>query len=223
MPAKPTAQVAPRPKRERKGNAARRRRQILDATARSIVANGLSRTTLATVAEEAGLSQGVAVFYFETKHGLLTEVLRDQYVKYETLWKKTLAQASEDPVSQLVAIVRADFDKRICNPRTLSLWFAFWGEQSFTPNYGDIAQEFDQRRTEAISDICNRLLPGESGRAADIADLIDTLIDGYWQYMHLYAAQYDRAASLARVMRFIRDQLPEHRAALDHVAAGASG
>lgn len=221
MPAKRTAQVAPRPKRERKENADRRRRQILDATARSIVVNGLSRTTLATVAEEADLSQGVAVFYFENKHGLLTEVLRDQYSKYETLWRKTLTQAPDDPVSQLVAIVKADFDKRICNPKTLSLWFAFWGEQRFTPNYGDIAQEFDQRRAEAISNICNQLMPGEPDRASEIADLIDTLIDGYWQYMHLYAAQYDRADSLERVFRFIRNQLPEHRAALYRAMSGA--
>ncbi len=220
MPAKPTPQAASRPKRERKENAARRRRQLLDATARSIVANGLSRTTLATVADEADLSQGVAVFYFETKHRLLTEVLRDQYAKYETLWNKTLAQAADDPVSQLVAIVKADFDKRICNPSTLSLWFAFWGEQSFTPIYSDIAQEFDQRRTEAILGICTRLIPTDPDRAAEIADFIDTMIDGYWQYMHLYAAQYDRGKSLARVFRFIGMQLPEHRAALDRATAG---
>ena len=54
-----------RPRKERKENADKRRRQVLDATYRSIVSHGLAKTTLATVADEAGLSQGVAVFYFK--------------------------------------------------------------------------------------------------------------------------------------------------------------
>ena len=39
-----------RPRKERKENADRRRRQLLDAARRSILKNGLARTTLATVA-----------------------------------------------------------------------------------------------------------------------------------------------------------------------------
>ena len=41
-----------RPRKERKENADRRRRQLLDATRRSIAANGLQRTTFDTVADD---------------------------------------------------------------------------------------------------------------------------------------------------------------------------
>ena len=83
---------AGKPRKERKENADRRRRQLLDATRRSIVAHGLARTTLATVAVEAGLSQGVAVFYFASKTGLLTETMRDMYRSYEENWQAALRQ-----------------------------------------------------------------------------------------------------------------------------------
>ena len=71
--------TATRPRKERAENAAKRRRQIIEATQRSIVKNGLSGTTLATVSAEAGLSQGVAVFYFKNKQTRRGEALRHQY------------------------------------------------------------------------------------------------------------------------------------------------
>jgi TetR/AcrR family transcriptional repressor of bet genes len=79
-----TTDISPlaKPRKERKANADKRRLQLLDATLRSIAINGLSKTTLATVAAEAGLSQGVAVFYFKSKTGLLTEALREHYQRY---------------------------------------------------------------------------------------------------------------------------------------------
>ena len=45
-----------RPRKERAENAEKRRGQIIDATCRSIVRNGLSGTTLASVSAEADLS-----------------------------------------------------------------------------------------------------------------------------------------------------------------------
>ena len=62
-----------RPRKERKENADRRRRQLLDATRRSIAACGLQRTTFDTVADQAGLSRSIAGFYFKSKTGLLAE------------------------------------------------------------------------------------------------------------------------------------------------------
>ena len=67
--------AAARPRKERSENAAMRRGQLIKAALNSIVKNGLPGTTLATVAREAGLSQGVAVFYFQTKEGLLAAAL----------------------------------------------------------------------------------------------------------------------------------------------------
>jgi TetR/AcrR family transcriptional regulator, transcriptional repressor of bet genes len=210
----------PRERKERKANADRRRRQILDATCRSIAANGLSRTTLATVAAEAGLSQGVAVFYFKSKDGLLAEALRDLYQVYETTWQGALAAAPDEPAAQLVAILRADYDDAVCNPETLSVWFAFWGEQSFTPRYAEITREYDHRRSAAIRDACLRLLPGARDRALCLAEWIDTLTDGYWQHLHIRSGAFDKAAALAGAIGLLCALMPE-RADDIRAAAGA--
>ena len=201
-------------RKERKQNADRRRRQLLDATRRSIVTHGLARTTLATVAAEAGLSQGVAVFYFTSKTGLLIATMRDMYQSYEENWRSALRGASEDPRSQLLALISADFDARVCSPETLSVWFAFWGEQSFTPQYREIARAFDASRTSAIVQVCQALLPGELKRALKLAQWVDTLTDGYWQHLHLYAGEYEANAMREEAIGFLRAFLPEHFADL---------
>ncbi len=181
-----TRAKAPRPRKERKENADRRRRQLLEATVRSVVVHGLAKTTLATVAEESGLSQGVIAFYFKNKGGLLTEALRYIYTQYEENWTSMLEAAEADDVQKLVALIRADFSPAICNHEMLSVWYSFWGEQKYTPQYAEIAQEYDQRRREELQRICRRILPPEEVLNADqVAEWIDTLTDGYWQKLHL--------------------------------------
>jgi len=208
-----------RPRKERKENAERRRRQILDATARSIVNHGLQRTTLATVADEAGLSQGVAVFYFKSKNGLLTEALRDLYMAYEHHWVSALAKVDDTPVAKLVALVKADFDPQVCSSEILSVWFAYWGEQKFTPQYAAVTREFDLRRQSMVKAIFRDLLPQEPARAANCSEWLETLTDGYWQHLHLLPEQGQRSDKLAGSLRFLCAQLPEHSDAIMECAA----
>ncbi|MFT7594454.1 MAG: TetR/AcrR family bet gene transcriptional repressor [Paracoccaceae bacterium] len=204
-----------RARKERKQNADMRRQQLLDATLRSIVTNGLTKTTLATVAAEAGLSQGVAVFYFKSKTGLLTETLREQYERYEDNWKTTLANAGPDPLDQLIAVIKADFAPSVCNPEALSVWFAFWGEQKFTPQYAEISAKFDHSRAVAIRNICRELLGGDMAAQADgIADWIDTMTDGFWQKLHLSPNDVNRKDAIEKSLAFVAHLMPEQVARL---------
>ncbi len=185
-----------KPRKERKENAERRRRQLLDAARRSILAHGLARTTLATVADEAGLSQGVAVFYFISKSGLLTETLRDLYEGYEALWTSALNAAGPDPRDRLLALLGADFRAEACGPDVLPLWFAFWGELRFTAQYAEVAEAFDARRREVLVDIWAELLPeGGIAGAGQMAEWMETLTDGYWQRLHLAPTEFNRSGA----------------------------
>lgn len=187
-----------KPRKERKANADRRRRQVLDAARRSILAHGLARTTLATVATEANLSQGVAVFYFTTKNGLLTETLRDLYEGYESLWTAALNAAGPDPRDRLLALLEADFDARACGPEVLPLWFAYWGELRFTAQYAEVAEGFDTRRQAALAGVWAEVLPGASAaEAGQLAEWMEALTDGYWQRLHLAPHQFTRHEALA--------------------------
>lgn len=178
------------PRKERKENAERRRRQLSDAARMSILQYGLAKTTLATVADAAGLSQGVAVFYFKSKGGLLTAVLRDLYQSYEVSWIRALAMAGEDANDRLDALVAADFSLEACGPKVLPLWFAFWGELRSTADYAAVAQEFDARRMDAVAQVWSALMPQDE--ATLMAEWMDTLTNGYWQRLHLSPDCFNR-------------------------------
>lgn len=199
-----------KPRKERKENAERRRRQLLDAARRSILTHGLAKTTLATVADEAGLSQGVAVFYFTSKSGLLTETLRDLYEGYENLWMRALEQTGDAPLDRLMALLDADFSAEACGPDVLPLWFAFWGELRFTGQYAEVAAEFDARRHRALSGIWAALLPESCRSDADqMAEWMESLTDGYWQRLHLAPESHDRTHALAASKLCLSRLVPE--------------
>ena len=199
--------VTDRPRKERKDNADKRRRQLMEATLRSLEAHGLAKTTLATVAAEAGLSQGVAVFYYKSKTGLLAAALEDLYQTYEAHWRAALEAAGDDPKARLLTLIEADFDPAICNSATLAVWYAYWGEQSFSPQYAAISQQFHSRRAAAIEDAC-AALTGEDAR--ELSRWIDTLTDGYWHRMHLTPSACTRESALAETKAFLARMLPGH-------------
>lgn len=207
----PNDHATQRPRKERKQNADMRRSQLLEATRRSIVAHGLSKTTLATVAQEAGLSQGVAVFYFKSKTGLLTEVLRDQYERYEQNWQDMLAAAGPDPLDQIVALLKADFALKVSSADNLALWFAFWGAQKFTPQYASVSASFDQVRRAKLEQVCAALVQDAEGLdARELADWIETLTDGYWQRLHLFPEQGSRETAVSTALCLLARLLPRH-------------
>lgn len=197
-----------------------RRTQLLEATRRSIVANGLAKTTLATVATEAGLSQGVAVFYFKSKTGLLTETLRDQYQRYDQNWKKALADAGDNHLDQVIAMIKADFAPEICSPDSLALWFAFWGEEKFTPQYAAISSEFDMSHREVMRTICTVLAAEEPDLDGDdVSDWIENVSDGYWQKLHLQPESTDPKLATAATLRLLSQLLPKFASKIPELPA----
>lgn len=205
-----------RPRKERAENAARRRGQLVEATLRSIVRNGLQGTTLATVAREAGLSQGSAVFYFKTKEGLLAAALERHYAVYEANWRAALDRAGEGAADRLAALVRADFDPKVCAREAQIVWHAFWGEASARPLYNEIADRFDAARSAALTEATRALLAElgrDTGEAASLAAGIEGLTDGLWLQMYLGSGARDAGTGLGIVMRFLTALFPERAAA----------
>ncbi len=203
-----------RPRKERAENAAKRRRQIVDATIASIEKNGLAATTLATVAQAAGLSQGVAVFYFKNKQALLAETLRRVYQEYETTWQTALSKAGDEPLAGILALVSADFDRSVCNRRTLAIWHAFWGESTARPIFAEISTSFDGERAACMRELCTKAAPGMVGGwdPVVVADSVDSLTDGFWHRIYLAGGVgFDRETALDMTLQFIASVFPSRR------------
>jgi TetR/AcrR family transcriptional repressor of bet genes len=193
-----------------------RRGQLVDAALRSIVKNGLPGTTLATVAREAGLSQGVAVFYFQTKEGLLAAALQHHYEHYEANWLAARDAAADNPAARLAALVYGDFEPTVCSPDAQILWHSFWGEASARPLFNEIADRHDSNRSEALEAEVEALLR-ELGRdiaeAREIGAGIEALTDGLWLQMYLASGITDPREAQAVTRRFLVALFPERQAA----------
>lgn len=208
------AKKAPgRPRGEQVENAARRRRQFIEAAIESIVERGMSSTTLATVAKGAGLSQGAAVFYFKSKDNLLLETLRYHYEEYEAVWKAAVTEPVNDPVDAILALVMADLDPKLCTARNLALWNSFWGEASARPRFAEICDEHDRRRYDALVSLCEEAAPsliGPTWTPTAVADTLDSMTDGMWIRMHITPDFLDLANGRMLLARFMATIFPSH-------------
>lgn len=206
-------EITPRPRKERTENANRRRAQILDATFRSIFRNGLSGTTLASVSAEAGLSQGVAVFYFENKQKLLGAALQRQYEVYQQAWQAAVADAGADPAAQIIALVKADFSPPAFTEETLVIWHAFWGEAKARPLYGEITKPFEVERANAMRNACAALLQIEGrpvAAAGDIATGLDAMTDGLWLAIYLANQPSELEQPMRLAASYLASAFPDH-------------
>ena len=166
-----------------------RRKQLIQAAMESIAKRGFSDTTLRHVTEKAKLSHGVVNYHFDSKEALYDATLGYLAQEHYDLWTSGAEAAGPDPARQLEAIIRADFDRRICTHKKLAVWFAFWGQAKYRPNYLKIHNKYDNERYDRIRDICAELLASGAypGLDADrAARMIEAQSDGAWLSLMLY-------------------------------------
>ena len=190
-----------------------RREQLILATIRSVANRGLADTTIATVAQEAGLSQGIVNLHFRSKDGLLTETLRYLADEYRNACEEAAAKAAISPVAGLNAMVELDFRRSICSRDKLAVWFAFWGERRFRPTYRRICAERDRSYDDMVRMICARLC--EEGGYPDVepavvADGLSALTDGLWLDLLVRPESMSRERARRITLSYLADVFPRH-------------
>jgi TetR/AcrR family transcriptional repressor of bet genes len=182
--------------------------RIIDAVVETVAASGLSGTTLALIAQNAGVSQGVLVFHFKTKDALLAETLHRLSDEYHAIWQRALSAA--DPLDRITGLVRADFSPEICTPKKLALWFAFWGEAGAEPLFNAICAKSERIRYEAMAGACADLVAEHGGPDPSLlAETVDAMTDGLWLQMHIYGTRVRRGAALETALAHLRLLLPD--------------
>lgn len=190
-----------------------RREQLILATIRSVADRGLADTTIATVAQEAGLSQGIVNLHFRSKDGLLTETLRYLADEYRSACQAAAAAGEISPVKGLLAMVELDFRRNICSRDKLAVWFAFWGERRFRPTYRRICAERDRSYDDMVRVICARLC--EEGGYHDVepalvADALSALTDGLWLDLLVRPDSMSRERAHHIALSYLADVFPRH-------------
>ena len=193
------------------GTADQRREQMLRAAIDVIVERGYAESRIADVAERAGTSPALVIYYFQTKDQLLTEAIR---FSEDTWYEAGMRHMAEIPTAagkleEIVAMCclpEADTE-----PQTSwVLWLDLWSQAARHPEVAAVRQKFDERWRELI---CSLVVAGQAAgefgpvEPKDFAVLLSSLLDG----LAVQIALADPAVSTARAfelaMRFAAAQL----------------
>jgi len=191
----------------------RRRAQLIDATIKCISKKGLGSLTLADVATEAGLSQGIVNLHFDSKDNLLNETLRFLAEDYDAQFMQTFEANSPAAATTLLALMEMDLKPAVCERKKLAVWFAFWGEVKSMPTYQKICATYNNKYIDIMTNLCERII-GEGGYdevdARTITDGLSSLTDGLWLSCLINPKSFDRNQALNAIYSYLRAVFPEH-------------
>jgi AcrR family transcriptional regulator len=159
-----------------------RRQELLRAALDVIAERGFSDTRIADVADRAGTSPALVIYYFRTKDNLLTEAVRlaeDLWYDfgYERMATVTGAVARLDEMITTTFLAPAD----IGFPDLGALWVDLWARSLRHPKVARVREEFDARWRRILAGI---VLEGQaSGEFAGVdpasfATALSALLDG---------------------------------------------
>jgi TetR/AcrR family transcriptional repressor of bet genes len=210
----PPSRSRARPKTQRRTAAPEeRRQQLIEAAIRCIANRGLGETTIATVAQDAGLSQGIINLHFKTKDGLLTETLRYLADEYRNALTEAAELGQKSPAAGLQAVVDLCFQRTICNRDKLAVWFAFWGERKFRPTYRRICAARDKTSDDLVRTMCTVLCSRGDYPDVDpklVADGLSALTDGLWLDLLVRPESMNRELALRVTRSYLADAFPRH-------------
>ncbi len=207
MTANPSAKV------RRKASREERRQQLVDATMKCIARKGIGSTTLADVATEAGLSQGIVNLHFDSKDNLLRETLRSLANDYRRQFDRALERAGPAPADRLLALLQLDFKPSVCDRAKLAVWFAFWGEVKSRPTYRRICDDSDRYYDSVMENLCSDIIE-EGGydtvSAATATEALSSMSNGLWLSNLISPGSWDRHQAMDAVMSYLTHVFPGH-------------
>lgn len=177
-----------------------RRRQLIDATIKSIHAHGFGATTIQTIGFAAGLSPGIIHHYFGGKNELLAATMRHLLEELRTDYLARLP-ANATPAQRVHALLEANFDEKQFTPDILAAWLAFWSQAPFSPQIRRLRRVYSRRTLSILLAALRSDLPEPAARQT--AATLMALIDGFW----LRAAQGDEDVTAASALAIARDTL----------------
>lgn len=203
-----------------------RRQALIDATIRSITDYGLSGTTIAKVTEIAGTSIGLANFHFENKERLFEATLQHLADQERAVWQKLNDDATLTPAERLVALLDARFHPKVCNRRTLAVWFAFWGDAGARTIYRRVVEALDDERLNATVAVIQAFGADATGPQRDPMQTalgLEAFYDGLWLNHLLYPTEFKRLGCRQRALDHLAALFPAHVCAPQAVASRAAG
>jgi AcrR family transcriptional regulator len=193
------------------GTADQRREQMLRAALDVIAERGFAETRIADVAERAGSSPALVIYYFKTKDQLLTEAIRFSEDSWYETGMRRMAQipTAAGKLEELVAMTTLP-EADSYPPSSWALWLDLWAQSVHHPDVAGVRQKFDERWRDLI---CSLVVAGqEAGEfgpvdPVDFAVLMSSLLDGLAVQIALADPVVDAHRAFELSMRFAAGQL----------------
>ena len=161
-----------------------RHQEILDAAARVITERGLAETRISDIAQEAGVSPGLILYYFDSKDRLLAEALtyaNDQFYLRMSREIRRLGSA-RDRLRRLVDLSVPGYLAEFGRLDEWALWIEVWVRALRDAEMAKDREVLDQRWRAQIADIVRGgQTTGEFASTEDADELalrLGSLIDG---------------------------------------------
>src|ERR1700676_4401780 len=156
---------------------------MLRAALEVIIERGYPDTRVTDVAERAGTSPALVIYYFKTRDQLLTEALRYSEDAWYEAGNRRMASigTAAGRLEEIVAMTCLPDDEDSEAGNTALLWLGLWAQSARNPGVAAVRQKFDERWRETFRSLV--LAGQESGEFAavdadDFAIALSALLDG---------------------------------------------
>ena len=192
------------------GTADQRREQMLRAALDVIAERGYAESRIADVAERAGTSPALVIYYFKTKDQLLTEAIRFSEDSWYEAGTRRMAKipTAAGKLEELVAM--SCLPEADSEPSSWALWLDLWAQSVRHPEVAGVRQKFDERWRDLI---CSLVVAGQEGGEfgpvdpVDFAVLFSALLDGLAVQIALADPVVDAQRAYELSMQFAAAQL----------------
>jgi AcrR family transcriptional regulator len=192
------------------GTADQRREQMLRAALDVIAERGYAESRIADVAERAGTSPALVIYYFKTKDQLLTEAIRFSEDSWYEAGTRRMAEigTAAGKLEEIVAM--SCLPEADSEPSSWALWLDLWAQSVRHPEVAGVRQKFDERWRELI---CSLVVEGQAAGEfgpvdpVDFAVLLSALLDGLAVQIALSDPVVDANRAFELSMRFAAGQL----------------
>jgi AcrR family transcriptional regulator len=193
------------------GTADQRREQMLRAALEVIQERGYADSRIADVAERAGTSPALVIYYFKTKDQLLTDAIRFAEDTWYEAGTRRLA-AIPTAAGRLEEIVAMScLPEADAEPSTSwVLWLDLWAQAVRHPEVAGVRQKADERWRETIGTLVTEgQESGEFGPVdpLDFAVTFSALLDGLAVQIALADPSVDAGKAYELCMHFAAGQL----------------
>lgn len=159
-----------------------KRQEFVAAVMKAIAEYGYKDLTVATICEAAGFSRGLIGHYFRGKDALLLHAVGEMAKDFERATRAAVADAGQDPLDRLHAVVAASFRPPVFVPERVLVWVALASTSHWSPELAEIYRKLNRPYRRGLASLLQRAADARGVKVNPdrLAITLTQLTEGWW-------------------------------------------